>query len=675
MSRYISLITLLLVIAILIVAFYKVMASFIIPLFLAALLVVIFKPFHVWFLNLFKGKQKLAAFLTTATILFVVLIPLLALFALAAFESQQMLRKVNKQSLIRNVEMTRTKLNLEMPLASEELSQVEVRLDNMAQAQTLEDFSNLRLNNTAIYNDDIELLINQEFADSQNVQEGWQTYLDEFAKLELLHDEISQPMHTDEMQETENDPEESSAQLMHRFQKQISDTQKAFAKFKSHLLGGNPFKIWLKELANPDQETLERYGNAAIDYARSFLVDLGTFTTSFIGRALLGGAIMIISLYFFLLDGPAMLEALMNLSPIEDAYEQELIIEFGKVSRAVVVATLLSALVQALLGGIGYYFSGLDSVFLLTLLTGCLALVPFVGAAAVWVPCALWLFFIENEVPSAIGLAAYGTLVISLSDNLIKPLVLHGHSNIHPLFALLSVLGGVTALGPIGILIGPMVVAFLQTLLNMLRREMKSFDRATSRSATSQASDFSITSKRIGLRKFQPGDLDSMSAINVDPQVMEHFPSTFDRDQTQEFIQKANEKIDENGFSFWAAELIATGELLGFVGINKVPFNEEFTPAVEIGWRLARKHWGHGYATEAANACLRFAFEKAQLDSVVSFTALPNERSELVMQRIGMTKAGEFEHPKIEKGHRLQKHVLYKISKADWQAKNKDTHS
>ena len=182
-------------------------------------------------------------------------------------------------------------------------------------------------------------------------------------------------MATDDSPEAEAALEESATKLLSRFNEQISATREKFSKFKSKMLGGNPFKIWLKELANPDRATLERYGNTAIDYARSFLVDLGTFTTTFLGGLLLGGAIMIISLYFFLLDGPAMLDALKHLSPIEDSHEQELIEEFGKVSRAVVVATLLAALVQALLGGIGYYFAGLDSVFLLTLLTGCLALV------------------------------------------------------------------------------------------------------------------------------------------------------------------------------------------------------------------------------------------------------------------------------------------------------------
>ncbi len=122
-------------------------------------------------------------------------------------------------------------------------------------------------------------------------------------------------------------------------------------------------------------------------------------------------------------------------------------------------------------------------VFSLTLLTTVLALVPFVGAASVWVPVSLWLFFHEpsgggdSHRLAAILLAAYGADVISMADNVIKPLVLHGQSNLHPLLALLSVLGGVHALGPIGILVGPMVVVFLQTLLNILHSELMTMER------------------------------------------------------------------------------------------------------------------------------------------------------------------------------------------------------
>jgi len=132
------------------------------------------------------------------------------------------------------------------------------------------------------------------------------------------------------------------------------------------------------------------------------------------------------------------------------------------------------------LAGIGFYFCGLrSSVALLMLLTMVLALVPFTGAAAVWIPVAGYLYFFQGNLVAAIGLVIYGALIISSSDNVIKPMVLHGQSKLHPLLALLSVLGGIKALGPIGIVVGPMVVVFLQTVLKILQRELMSLDRSS----------------------------------------------------------------------------------------------------------------------------------------------------------------------------------------------------
>ena len=168
------------------------------------------------------------------------------------------------------------------------------------------------------------------------------------------------------------------------------------------------------------------------DYLQEKLLKIGGNAATFLGSMILGFAIMVIGLYFFLVDGPKMIESFKGLSPLDDDHEQEIVSEFGLVSRAVVVATLLSALVQGLLAGIGFYFAGLDSIFLLTVLSGVLAMVPFVGAAAVWIPCCLYLYFVDDNLTAAIGLAIYGTLVISMADNVIKPLVLHGQSNIHP---------------------------------------------------------------------------------------------------------------------------------------------------------------------------------------------------------------------------------------------------
>jgi predicted PurR-regulated permease PerM len=187
-----------------------------------------------------------------------------------------------------------------------------------------------------------------------------------------------------------------------------------------------------------------------------------------------------------------MLAGLMKMSPLDDEYERELLDKFANVSRAVVVASLASAVTQGLLAGIGYYFA-LNAgapVFLLTMLTMVLAIVPFAGAAAIWVPTSIWIYLyqpvfengkplldaagnpVEGDAFSAICLAIFGTCVVSAIDNVIKPLVLHGQSNLHPLVALISILGGVQTLGPIGILVGPMLVAFIQALLNMVNKEL-----------------------------------------------------------------------------------------------------------------------------------------------------------------------------------------------------------
>jgi predicted PurR-regulated permease PerM len=250
-----------------------------------------------------------------------------------------------------------------------------------------------------------------------------------------------------------------------------------FQAAKTELWGGS-YGAWLIDLANPTDEDLRKWSERAFSTARGWLLAVGGATTAFVVRLALGILIMIISVYFFLLEGPSMTSAIMRLSPLDDRYEEELLKEFNQLSRAVVVATVLSAVVQGLLAGMGYWVAGLESVFLLMMLTAVMALVPFLGAASVWVSASLWLYFYEERTWAAILLAIYGAAIVSMADNVIKPMVLHGQSKLHPLLALLSVLGGVQALGPIGILVGPMVVAFLQTLLNILHRELSTMDTA-----------------------------------------------------------------------------------------------------------------------------------------------------------------------------------------------------
>jgi predicted PurR-regulated permease PerM len=207
---------------------------------------------------------------------------------------------------------------------------------------------------------------------------------------------------------------------------------------------------------------------------KEWLKPIATRAPVVIVKLLIGLVVMTVSLFYFLADGRRMFEAVMRLVPLDRRYQWQLLEEFEEVSRAVVSSTLLAAIVQALLAGVGFYIAGLKGIFLLTILTFFGALIPFVGAAAVWGTMSLYLLFFVKNTWAAIGLAAWGACVVSTIDNVIKPIVLHGQSKLHPLLALLSVLGGVGALGPIGIFVGPIAVAFLQAALTMLQVELTS---------------------------------------------------------------------------------------------------------------------------------------------------------------------------------------------------------
>jgi predicted PurR-regulated permease PerM len=256
-----------------------------------------------------------------------------------------------------------------------------------------------------------------------------------------------------------------------RLEELVALTRLTLSKLDTDLRGG-PIRAWASDMVNPSESQFRSLQVWMRNVLQRWLPTVTGQATAFLGSLVFGLAIMAISLFYFFLDGPAMIRSAMALSPLDDEYEQQLLAEFDQVSRAVVVATLLSAVVQGLLAGIGYFAVGTQSVFLLTLFTMVLALVPFVGAAAVWLPVCLWLGIVHGRWPAAIMLGIWGAGVVSMADNVIKPIVLHGQSRLHPLLALLSVLGGVNALGPIGILVGPMVVSILQVVLTMINKEL-----------------------------------------------------------------------------------------------------------------------------------------------------------------------------------------------------------
>jgi predicted PurR-regulated permease PerM len=378
--RVISFLVLLAIVLLVGVVFFQVMAHFIVPLFLAGVLLVIFQPLHRWILNRIPRAPRTAAFVTTILIILAVLLPLVWLGWNAYVELR----------------------GLRVPTE----------------------------NSTAQASDQSE--IHRKHADSEN-----------------------------------------------------EEAKEDFALRKRIMIIAQHLRDDLKNATGltVDDDSLD----GMVGTGQSFLTSkLLSGVQSAIG-ILIGLAIMVIALYYFLADGPVMIDTMMELSPLDYRYEEELLERFSSVSRAVVVATLFTAFIQGTLAGIGYYFalpSG-TPIFLLTALTMVFSLVPFVGAAAVWVIVCLWLYQFAPHVvdgqaangnpTAAIALAIYCAIMVSGIDHLIKPLILHGQSKLHPLLALLSIVGGIEVLGPVGILVGPMLVSFLQALLIMLRKELDSF--------------------------------------------------------------------------------------------------------------------------------------------------------------------------------------------------------
>lgn len=419
MPRVISFIVLLAIILLVGVVFFQVMAQFIVPLFLACVLLVVFQPLHGRILGRMPQHPRIAALLTTILILLVVLLPLISL----GWRAYGELRRVVPHD------------DATVSTATASASGT-----TAAGAATSPDKTDASGTENAAAAPAPTIPPNPDAKQDTALAESG-TKHDESKKRNTFIERLNI----------------SAIELRDRF-KEVTGIEIEDGAVKE-LVGKAGGMVATKALGG-------------VQFA------LGT---------LVGMAIMVIALYYFLADGPTMIAAVLELSPLDAQYEQELLARFGDISRAVVVATLLTALVQGALAGIGYYFAlpHTAPIFLLTAVTMVTALVPFVGAAASWLGVCGYIYFygermvdgvtVQGDPKTAIILAIYCTVIVSGIDNIIKPFILHGQSKLHPLLALLSILGGIQVLGPVGILVGPMLVSFLQALLNMLRKELDAF--------------------------------------------------------------------------------------------------------------------------------------------------------------------------------------------------------
>src|SRR5262245_17828683 len=183
-----------------------------------------------------------------------------------------------------------------------------------------------------------------------------------------------------------------------------------------------------------------------------------------------------------------------------------------------------------------------------------------------------------------------------------------------------------------------------------------------------------LTTPRLRLRPWREDDHEPFAALNADANVMEFLARCLTRAESDAFARRIHEHFARHGFGLWAVEVRGVHDFIGFVGLSVPTFQASFMPCVEVGWRLAREHWGQGYATEGARAALAFGFRELALDQIVSFPVPRNWRSRRVMEQVGMTRqaSDDFEHPVFPAGHRLRAHVLYRLARADWRPPDDD---
>jgi RimJ/RimL family protein N-acetyltransferase len=173
-----------------------------------------------------------------------------------------------------------------------------------------------------------------------------------------------------------------------------------------------------------------------------------------------------------------------------------------------------------------------------------------------------------------------------------------------------------------------------------------------------------VRTDRLLMRRWRKSDRDPFAALNGDPETLKFFPATMDRAESDALVNRIEDSFERQGFGLWALEVTATGQFIGFTGLNPLPDDVPGGGGMEIGWRLVKHAWHHGYATEAARAALAVAFDGAGLTEIWSMTAVLNEPSQAVMRRLGLTEIASFDHPRVPAGP-LRPHVMYHLARAE----------
>jgi predicted PurR-regulated permease PerM len=362
-ARIVSLSVLTTLIVMLGITFYQVVAPFLLPLFLAGIFTILFQPLFKYFVRRTNGRVRVAAGITTAIVMLLILVPLLLGTLVAALQ---------------------------------------------------------------LYGFATESVASQDWAEPlREMQQAWKT--------DQLYERL-RPVLPPDM------------------------TLEDFARQR---------ETFEERLLENVRESIRMLASRTLGLAGATLDLLGSLVAVLIAFVMFG-----IALYYFLADGPALLAAAEGLIPVHADYQRQLIQRFDKVVRAVVMATLVSAIAQGLATATLLYVAGIHHFFIFFVVTTCTAVIPLAGTWVVWGPCAVWLL-LQGHWAVALFVIAVGAIVIGTMDNLIKTYVLQSDAKLHPLLAFVSVLGGLRAMGLWGVFIGPVAASCLHALVQIFNVELQ----------------------------------------------------------------------------------------------------------------------------------------------------------------------------------------------------------